>query len=516
MRKSSNSLLVTWMVTLVLGSGTGATARQPAIFADPSEPPLPELLAKLWNLHVHNDLHNPLTETDSPAALFQRADPAKPVIYQPIIALGMENRTCGGWYVAEQEAALRPADSPPIRHELWSIRYKQSEIERKEMKFSTPPLEAGIIEFDPGDQVFGLWVGNESFPGESVFTEPLWVARVSPRLKQQPYKAMIYPAVDEKTGKLAPNSYFISWEYSTNDDFQDVVTRLENVRLLPDTAALAGIIAEGVAARKLADGFKFTEGPAWDSRNGVLYFSDIPPRKIIRWDGHKATVAREDTGGANGLMFDRQGRLLACCGAAHRMVRDILREDPEVLAEHYKSTRLNSPNDLWLDTKEGVYFTDPRYRKREAADMDQEAVYYLDPAGQLHQLITDLVKPNGIAISTDSKWLYVLDNGTDKLYRYPIEGPGRLGKAELITRVEFPDGMTVDEQGRLYVTCRNGVWILTGDGKWIGRIDMSESPSNCTFGGENGNILFITARQSLYAVDTLTRGWHVHLDGPKK
>ncbi len=513
--KFAKLLIIMLLVPLAWSSVVGAADRQPAVQVNPKEPALPELLVRLWQLHVNHDLHNPLTEAGAPAALFQRVDPKKPVVYQPIIALGMETRTCGGWYAAERKAALLPADKPPTRHEVWSIRYKQPESEHKDMRFSLPPLEAGKTEFDPGEQVFGLWVGNESFPGEYIFTEPEWVTRVSPRLKEQPYKAMIYPAVDEKTGALVPNSYIVTWEYSTNDDFQDVMTRVENVRLIPADGAMSGILAEGAAARKMADGFKFTEGPAWDSRNGVLYFSDIPANQIIRWDGRQASVARENTGGSNGLMFDRQGRLLACCGTARRLVRDILGNEPEVLAEKYKDARLNAPNDLWLDAEEGIYFTDPRYRKGEASDMKEEAVYYRDTAGKVHQVIADLVKPNGIALSPDGKWLYVLDNGADKLYRYPIEASGKLGKGTLIARVEFPDGMTVDQQGRLYVTCRGGVWVLTGEGKWIGRIDMPEHPSNCTFGGAKGNILFVTARGTLYAVDTQTRGWHVHLDGAR-
>jgi gluconolactonase len=183
------------------------------------------------------------------------------------------------------------------------------------------------------------------------------------------------------------------------------------------------------------------------------------------------------------------------------------------IASRYEGGRLNSPNDLWIDEVDGIYFTDPRYGKRDDLEQDVEAVYYIAPDGELTRVIADLVRPNGIALSPDGAYLYVVDNGASRMYRYRIEAPGKLGPAEHIGYVAHPDGMTVDREGRLYVTGREGVCVLGPDGRWLGVIAVPEQPANCTFGGADGRTLFITARTGLYAIETCTRGWHVHLDG---
>ena len=148
---------------------------------------------------------------------------------------------------------------------------------------------------------------------------------------------------------------------------------------------------------RVLTGYEFTEGPAWDGR-GNLYFTDIPNNRIIRYNvaEDRANVFREETGGANGLMFDAMGRLVMCEGSSGRVTR----VDPTpsaaaagsedggpatqsgggnftVLASHYGASRLNSPNDLVIDEVGGVYFTDPRYGNRENMPMEVEGVYYI-------------------------------------------------------------------------------------------------------------------------------------------
>jgi len=325
---------------------------------------------------------------------------------------------------------------------------------------------------------------------------------------------MIYPNVDAKTGRLVPGSYIIGWEYSTNDDFQDAVTRVDNVELLPADPPLPGILATKADVRKLADGFMFVEGPAWDAKGNALYFSDIPPARIMRYADGKVTVALEDSQMSNGLMFDRQGRLVACEHGGRRVSRGEPGRLGKDVTARYDGKRLNSPNDLWIDADGGIYFTDPRYGKRDDLEQDKEAVYYVAAEGRIARIVDGLVRPNGIALSPDGKNLYVVDNGADQLWRYPVTSPGTIGKGERIAFVEHPDGMTVDAEGRLYIACAHGVYVLRRDGKWMGVIATPERPANCTFGGRGWRTLFITAQKSLYAVDTLTRGWHIHLDGP--
>lgn len=494
----------------------GQVFRQPPVGQSPGEPTLPDLLRRQWGLDVDRDLRNPLMEGVAPAAIFVRADKGKPVSFTPLIALGMEAPTHGGWYAAGPTAGGLPADVAAARHELWSYAYKQPEAERTSGRFTPPPLASGGAAFDPGEQAFGLWVSNETWNDGGVFTQPAMTARVNARLKAQPYKAMIYPNRDTASGHLIANSYLIGFEYSTNDDLQDVVARVDNARLLPSDPALPGVLAAGAKVEKLAGGFAFVEGPTWDFKHGVLYFSDIPRHQIIRYADGKATVANAESGSSNGLMFDKQGMLIACEGAENNVGRRLSRAVPGQhgadIVSRYEGKRLNSPNDLWIDPAGGVYFTDPRYGHPETMELDKEAVYYVTADGVIARIIDDLVRPNGIAISPDGRFLYVIDNGAFTLHRYPILAPGRIGKGERIAYVTGPDGMTVDAAGRLYVAGEGGVWVLDANGKWLGLIETPEQPANCTFGGPGYRTLFITARTSLYAIETQTRGWHVHLD----
>ncbi len=143
-------------------------------------------------------------------------------------------------------------------------------------------------------------------------------------------------------------------------------------------------------------------------------------------------------------------------------------------------------------------------------------MYYIAADKTITRIIDSLVRPNGIALSPDGKTLYVVDNGAAELHAWKIESPGKLGAGRRIACVAHPDGMTVDSSGRLYVTGTGGVWVLDGDGGWIGLIPTPEHPANATFGGSGGKMLFITARLSLYGIVTTAKGWHVHLDGVPK
>jgi gluconolactonase len=488
---------------------------QPPVAPGPNEPNWSDVLNKQFGLDMDRDLRNPLTEEVAPAALFIKADADRPVLFTPIIALGTEKMTHGGWYPAGPKAGEFPAELAKAKIELWSYAFKQP-AELIEDKFSPPPLTSQPT-FDPGKQPFGLWVSNDEFNDGGVYSQPAAVAKLNERLRSQPYKAMIYPTRDKKTGDLITNSYLIGWEYSTNDDFQDVVTRIDNVRLLQPDPMLKGILKEDATVKKLHNDFKFVEGPAWDAKKGVLYFSDIPPAHIVAFEDSDVKVVNQESGMSNGLMLDKQGSLVRCEHKGRRVSRGPANEKGETIVAEYKGKRLNSPNDLWIDEADGIYFTDPRYGSRDDLEQDKEAVYYVSADGKIERIIDDLVRPNGIALSPTGKALYVVDNGANALHRYTITAPGKIEKGERIASVTQPDGMTVDKEGRLYVTCLGGVWVLDANGKWIGLIETPEQPANCTFGGKDYATLFITARTSLYSIDTLTRGWHVHLDGqPEK
>lgn len=495
-------------------------AQTPATQPNTPEPELGDVLRKCWQLDEQRDLRNPPLDGASPAALFQRINRKKAVTVTPLVALGMADRTQLGWYEAGPQAGDLPEKPDEARHLLWSIQFKQPDGEYEDLKFTAPPIEHGDTKFDPADKTFGLWVASDHFNDAGVYTQPKLVARQNQRLRDQPYKVKIYPMTTDNGEKLNRDSYLLCWEYSTNDDFQDLIVRIDNVRLLPGDPALPGIVAAEAKVEKLADGFTFVEGPAWDFKNGGLYFSDIPRELILCYREGQAHIVNRKSGRANGLMFDRDGRLVACEGAGENGRRRISRGKPdkagETVTAFYEGKRYNSPNDLWIDATGGIYFTDPRYGDRKDMELKVEAVYYAAADGQVRRIIDDLVRPNGIALSPDGQRLYVVDNAADRLHCYPIEKPGHIGSREWTARVTFPDGMTVDRAGRLYVSCIDGIWILDQKGNWIGRIDTPQQPTNCTFGGKDYNTLFITAQTGLYAIETQTRGRHVHLDGRAK
>lgn len=217
MKKMTNLLLVFFgVVTLVWSQ----SANQPKVAPGPSEPNWWDVLEKLYQLDMFGDLSNPVSGTavDVPGH-FVKARPG-PVVFEPVLALGTEQVTRGGWYGRQK------AFEKPVQHELWSYLFKHSPEQIESGQVEPPPLESGSsVAFDPGNQEFGLWVSNENFPGESVYSEPKIVAQFNERLSGQPYKLMIYALPDEA------NAYLLGWEYSTNDDFQDVVCVIRNVVL---------------------------------------------------------------------------------------------------------------------------------------------------------------------------------------------------------------------------------------------------------------------------------------------
>jgi hypothetical protein len=202
-------------------------AQQPRVSPGPSEPDWVAILDAMYGLRMIGDLANPVkTTVDSVPGSFRKAGPG-PVVYTPVIALGLETVNRGGWYTSG------PKDSDIQLHELWSYKFKNTGRDIEAQTNLPPPLAGGsVTEFDPGDAPFGLWVANDGLNDGGVFTDPKHVRARNSRLAKQPYKAMIYPLKDKATGKVVPHCYLIGWEYSTNDDFQDVVCRVDNVDLV--------------------------------------------------------------------------------------------------------------------------------------------------------------------------------------------------------------------------------------------------------------------------------------------
>ncbi len=278
--------------------------------------------------------------------------------------------------------------------------------------------------------------------------------------------------------------------------------------------AEASVVAGGAKMEKLAGGFQFTEGPAADAK-GDVFFTDIPNNRIHKWllDGTISTF-RENSNRANGLYFDDEGHLLACEGGGRRLVSIDPKGNVTVLADKYQGKQFNSLNDLWIDPKGGVYFTDPRYGNREGMVMDGEHVYYLSPdRKKLIRVIDDMVRPNGLIGAPDGKTLYVTDPGDRKTFTYTINDDGTLSNKRLFAS-EGSDGMTIDNEGNIYLTS-GAVLVYNKNGQKVEEIQVPERPSNVTFGGKDGKTLFITARTSFYSIRMRVRGVGRRQAGPE-
>ncbi len=304
------------------------------------------------------------------------------------------------------------------------------------------------------------------------------------------------------------------WNNPTDKQYSRNLGRALGIELVAVTAAgcsseQPGIVAPGAKVEKLAGGFKFTEGPAVDAE-GNVFFTDQPNNRIHKWsvDG-KLSIFHERPGRANGLYFNKNGNLLACADLNNQLWSIDMKGKVTVLVKGYKGKKLNGPNDLWIDRKGGIYFTDPFYRRRYwnrgPMEQDGQHVYYLSPNGKkLIRLTNDLVQPNGIIGTPDGKLLYVADIGARKTYVYSINADGTLSNKKLFA-TEGSDGMTIDNEGNVYLTTR-AVLVYNKKGEKIETIEVPEGPANVCFGGKDKRTLFITARTSLYSVRMRVKG----------
>jgi gluconolactonase len=264
----------------------------------------------------------------------------------------------------------------------------------------------------------------------------------------------------------------------------------------------------------VAEGFKFAEGPAADA-NGRLYFSDVTGSKTHRLadDGSVETLL-EDSGMANGLMFNRAGMLLACQFKHGRIVSiDVNTKEVTPLASEYNGKRFNTTNDLTIDSAGGLYFTDPSFGK---GHQDSTAFYYVTAGGTVTRMADDLEYPNGISLSPDEKTLYVLPFRSSHVMAYEVKSPGVLGTGkvlcDLASKADHPgrggDGMTVDAGGNLYVTVPilKSIQVIDPNGKTLGMIPLPNTPTNCTFAGADRKTLYVTTAKVVYALPMQVQG----------
>ena len=272
----------------------------------------------------------------------------------------------------------------------------------------------------------------------------------------------------------------------------------------------SSIIAKGASLKKAGGGYSFTEGPAVDP-DGNVFFTDQPNDKILKWstDG-TISVYMEGAGRSNGLYFDNDGNLLSCADMKNELWLINKSKKVTVLVKEFEGKKLNGPNDLWVDPKGGIYFTDPLYKReywsRTEKEIEKENVYYLSPdRKKLTVAATDFVRPNGIVGSADGSILYVADINDRRTYSFKINPDGTLTERKLFAEMGS-DGMTTDNKGNIYLTGK-GVTVFDAAGKQIEHINVDEPwTANVCFGGRGQKMLFITASKSVYTLKMKAKG----------
>ncbi len=270
------------------------------------------------------------------------------------------------------------------------------------------------------------------------------------------------------------------------------------------------VVADNASLAHISDQFSFTEGPASD-QEGNVFFTDQPNNDIWKYssDG-ELTLFMDEAGRSNGMYFDDNGNLLTCADEESELWSISPDKNVRVLVDNFKGKRLNGPNDLWIDSQGGVYFTDPYYQRdyweRTEKEIDEQRVYYLTPDRQDIIIVADdLVKPNGIIGTPDGQTLYVADIGDQKTYSYSINDDGHLSDKKMFTEMGS-DGMTIDNRGNVYLT-GDGVTVFNKKGEQIEHIPVPKKwTANVTFGGPNRQMLFITASTSVYTLDMSVEG----------
>jgi gluconolactonase len=299
--------------------------------------------------------------------------------------------------------------------------------------------------------------------------------------------------------------------------------------------ALDALIATDAKVEKLAEGFEWSEGPAWISSGGYLLFTDVPANVMYRWsqsnglavflkpsgyEGPEAPLLREP--GANGLQPDGGDAVLVADSGGRAVERLTLADKKKaVLAARYEGKRFNSPNDLIRRKDGAVYFTDPPYglkglNESPAKELDFNGVFRIAPDGVVSLIDKELSFPNGIGLSPDHRILYVANSDAKRpiWVAYTLTESGAVSARKVIADAAdlvakgapgLPDGMAVGVDGHLFVTAPGGVLVLTPQGKRLGLIRTGAAVANCAF-GDDGRTLYLTSDHLLARIRLKTRG----------
>ena len=296
---------------------------------------------------------------------------------------------------------------------------------------------------------------------------------------------------------------------------------------------LDAIIEPGTSLEILEEGFEWTEGPVWIAEQNHLLFSDIPNNTINSWSEENGLeVFLRPAGynqdnpfgmelGTNGLLLDKEGRLIMCNHGLRAVTRLNDNYTHTILADRHDGSRLNSPNDAVFRSNGDLYFTDPSYglegvNESVHKEIPYNGVYRLSPEGEVTLLTTEMTNPNGIGFSPDETVLYVAQSDRNAaIWRaFDVAEDGTLANSRLFFdatpfindgRKGLPDGMAIDQEGNIYATGPGGVLIFSADGTHLGTINTGEATANCAF-GDDGSTLYITADMYLMRIRVKTKG----------
>lgn len=275
-----------------------------------------------------------------------------------------------------------------------------------------------------------------------------------------------------------------------------------------------------VRVERLWSGTRWAEGPAWFAAGRYLVWSDIPNNRMMRFvePSGEVSVFRERSNNSNGNTVDNRGRLVTCEHLTRRVTRTEIDGSISVIAEKWNGKRLNSPNDAVVKSDDSVWFTDPTYgidADYEGDRADQEIdgchVYRVDAkSGAVAAVVTDMVRPNGIAFSPDEKLLYVADTGLTHdpkcapvIRAYKMNADGKsVGKGRVFATCDagLYDGFRVDTKGHIWTSTGVGVYTYHPDGTLIGKTPVPEIVGNLAFGTPKRNRLYIMGQTSLYSI----------------
>ena len=289
------------------------------------------------------------------------------------------------------------------------------------------------------------------------------------------------------------------------------------LRFSGDAVALKVEVNDGIEV--LGTGFRFLEGPAWNSISHELVFSDIPGNALYTWSEVNAIrMLRQNSFLANGNAFDNQGNLITCEHGTSSV--SLMRPDGtrEVLAHQWHGKELNSPNDVVVAPDNSYVFTDPPYGRFEKHGIPRKQCLSFQGVFRIAQgqeeavlLVADFDRPNGLCFSLDRRHLFIDDTSRFHIRKFAVNDDGSISGGTVWTEIArdlpgAPDGMCMSEDGTLWCTGPGGVLLFDETGKKIGMIALPEVVANVAWGGLNGKELFVTASTSLYRIRTRVRG----------